>query len=225
MYKIIEITDRIFFLRFKESYDCGMFFCRYQEFLENQSDLFRGKPFELFDFMEYYSKKYGEGSFTYPSDWRGFNFSSEVIDNVFKLGILDKNKYDYEMLILDRELKRRTGNKSYYLIGSAEQDNDTLAHEVAHGLYFTNPSYRLEIVPLIEMVKPKLKQKIFEWLDEVGYSDVVWNDELQAYIATGMAKSSKIRVPKSVYKPFLEVYKKYTRNILELVDWKRPKLS
>jgi hypothetical protein len=47
--------------------------------------------------MEWYSKKQGDGAFTYPTDWAGFNIPSAVVTGVHALGISDYNRYDERM--------------------------------------------------------------------------------------------------------------------------------
>lgn len=219
-YTVNNIADRIFLLEFDNRYDMCMLFCRAQEFYESPNPNFRGQPFDMFDFMEWYSDKYGNGIFTYPSDWSGFNISSTVIESLYSSGFLDKNKYDYEMLVLHKELSRKVDGKTYYLIGAEKGDKTTLAHEVAHALYFLNYEYREEMNQLLYKLSEKLHKTINEHLLSVGYIEEVLGDEKQAYISTG---SNKLYFTKKQYKPFLKVYKKYTKDIPALKGFKRPK--
>ena len=56
-----------------------MSFVRMQEFYE--SPKFKGKYFTLEQYMDYWSKEFGKGSFTYPSVWDGFNIPGKVLSD------------------------------------------------------------------------------------------------------------------------------------------------
>jgi uncharacterized protein YqgQ len=220
-YTVNNIADKIFYLEFDNRYDMCMLFCRVQEFYESPNPNFRGQPFDMFDFMEWYSDKYGNGVFTYPSDWSGFNISSQVIESLYSSGFLDKNKYDYEMLVLHKELSRKVDGQTYYLIGTEKGDKTTLAHEVAHALYFLNDEYSHKMLLLNSEMPMKLHTKMCEYLLSIGYTNEVLYDEIQAYMATG--SPPKFNFSKKDYKPFYKVYKEYTKDIPALKGFKRPK--
>ena len=91
-FKIKEIKPNIFLFEFKHNYDMCMHFLRYQEYYESSSPKYRGKAFEIFDFMRWYSLKYGKGAFTYVDDWDGFNIPSHIIWSLWNLNLIpDKN--------------------------------------------------------------------------------------------------------------------------------------
>src|SRR6266481_838206 len=119
-YKVKQVKNRIYLAEFESHYDLCMFFLRYQEFYESPNPKFRGKTFELLDFMEWYAKD-RKGCFTYPIDWGGFNLPSKIISKVHSLGITDKNKYDDEMFRLHGRLEKES-NGDYYLIGASSND-------------------------------------------------------------------------------------------------------
>jgi hypothetical protein len=97
-FKIIEIKPRIFLFEFKDYYNLAMHFLRYQEFYESPSAKFRGKAFSIFEYMNWYQKKYGKGIFSYPKDWIGYNMPESIIRQVKEIGIIDKNYYDNAIL-------------------------------------------------------------------------------------------------------------------------------
>lgn len=224
-YQTNKLADKIYLVQFKKQYDLAMFFLRPQEFYESPSSNFRGKSFDILDYMEWYSKEYGKGVFTYTEDWQGFNFPSTVIDELWAKGISDRNKYDFEMLLLHKKLKEEKGG-NYYLIGSYKNDDenaDTIAHEIAHALYFTNRSYYLKMNELTLDLNKKLYKKICKWLGKVGYCEEVFRDEVQAYVSTGMSKSAKIKISKEYYEPLYHCFLDYTKDIDVLKGWSRPK--
>lgn len=206
-YNLKKIIDKVYCVSFKEHYDLCMFFLRYQEYYESPNSAFRRKQFQIIDFMEWYSKD-REGFFSYPLDWGGFNIPSFIIDEVHNLGIYDKNKYDYEMLLLHRKLKEEVGG-DYYLIGAPADCQQLLKHEVAHGLYYTVPEYKLEMDKLVKKLPVQTRKHIYSWLKDIGYTKEVFVDEAQAYLSTGFTSSFKRCGWKRVSKPFIKVYTEF----------------
>lgn len=109
-------------------------FLRYQEYYESPNPHFRGKNFEILEFMEWYSKKHGNGVFTYPADWGGFNIPAHVIPNLWKQGIWDRNLYDYEMWTLYEKCLKKYTDGQFYFIG-VSGDGQAIRHEIAHGFF------------------------------------------------------------------------------------------
>jgi hypothetical protein len=183
----------------------AMHFLRYQEHYESPSNRFRNKAFTWIDFMEWYSKKFGKGSFTYPIDWGGFNIPSWVIKYVHQLGISDPNRYDKEMLQIWNKCAMRYPDESFYIIG-AVGEKGALQHEIAHGFFYTQPEYKKRATKLVKALPKNLRKKMNTYLKKVGYTAGVYIDETQAYMATGMPdviKAEKYR------KPFVDLYKEF----------------
>lgn len=206
-YKVKKIIDKVYLVTTKKHYDLCMLFLRYQEFYESPNPKFRGKPFELLDFMEWYSGKYGEGAFLYPVHWSGFNIPSRIIEEVH-CEITDWNKYDEEMNKIRVRLVEEVGGDDYYLIGAPQGKADTLDHEVAHGLFYTVPSYREEMTELVRKLDKTFYKEICSWLKKHGYTREVFVDEAQAYMSTGLPKELE-KSGKKYIKAFKSVYKKY----------------
>lgn len=189
-----EIYPQIFLLTFSKLYDLAMHFLRYQEYFE--SPAFKGKLFSIIDFMEWYSEKHGEGSFTYPVDWAGYNIPGKIIKEVMDKGIPDFNKYDATMQKIYSHC-----NKSYpdfYLIGTLENPKTTtFEHELAHALYYLNPEYKNDMDSIIEKMDKKEKKLLIKRFKEMGYHKSVFIDEIQAYSVSNRKKK------------FVEVLKKY----------------
>lgn len=218
--KLRKLADKIYCLEFKNAYDLSMTFLRCQEYYE--SPKFKNKFFTLSDFMEWYSKKFGEGSFTYPVDYVGFNLPSRVIVSViYKLKI---DKYDvwtpYDQLMYDtigtivKELPN--GGESFYLIGIVKDPSDktTLPHELAHALFTTNNEYQRTMGRLINALPEKIWRSMKRKLKARGYASNVYDDETQAYLATGLHQSMKNKGTRKAAKPFQKFFKPYAKNIL-----------
>lgn len=186
---LTEVRDRIWRLHFKSPYDLAMHFLRYQENYESPNPKFREHQFSILDFMEWYSYEYGGGSFTYPSDWSGFNVPSEVIRRVLEGGIPDENRYDEFMRSTYDSCRSRSGDK-FYLIGTFGRSS-AFKHEVAHGLYYVDPSYRSRMDELVDSLSKSSFRKLVKYLTKIGYAESVMVDEVQAYMATGLPRDLK----------------------------------
>lgn len=186
-YTLKQVKPNIFLLSFEKQYDLAMTFLRYQEFYESPSPKFRNKTWELVDFMEWYSAEYGDGAFTYPKDWSGFNIPSRIIEKVLGegAGIPDYNKYDELMAGVFDKLYNNEKIRNFYLIGIFGDGKNVIEHEIAHGLFYTNAEYREEMKKLVRSLPEKIRTKIFNVLKEKGYTSNVHIDECQAYLSTG----------------------------------------
>jgi hypothetical protein len=210
-YKLTEVKPRIFFLNFTSNYDMAMMFLRYQEHYESPNPKFRDKAFTILEFMQWYSKKFGKGAFTYPVDWGGFNIPGEVIIKVNILGISDKNVYDQEMKALYDKCYKVYPDGKFYII-AAVGVSGAMKHEIAHGLFYTQPKYRLHMKRLVKALKPTLRKKMFKALGDIGYTSRVYVDECQAYFATGIPDDFNVKTNKA-HEPFVKTYENYYESI------------
>lgn len=189
-FKIKEVRPGIFHFNFKNTYDLCMYFLRYQEYYESPSPKFRGKQFEIFDFMRWYSLNSDKKIFTYPDDWNGFNLPGNIIKDVHDKMILDRNIYDYEMITAWRECHAIAvfrGMEKFYIIGTVGKD--ALDHEIAHGLFYLNSEYQKKMKSLVKALPADLKKEMNHNLKRLGYTPKVYVDETQAYLATGFSES------------------------------------
>lgn len=150
-------------------------FMRFQEYYE--SPVFRGKTFSADEFSAWYVSQYG--AFTYHKDWAGFNISSRTLEP-FKNGEFDPLT-EKEKAILNF-FKNVSGD--FYIIGATSQDEecaDTIKHEFAHGAFFTNTSYRRDVVSCLNAYK---FNGIKLAIQKMGYGENVVEDETNAYLLT-----------------------------------------
>ena len=117
MYQLKEILPHVYHVRFESRYQLAMHFLRAQEYYE--SPKYRGKLFTLVDFMEWYSGEYGEGAFTYPLDWSGFNCPDWVLAAIYEDELEDENKYDRRMRELYFGIPEANADATFYLIGTS----------------------------------------------------------------------------------------------------------
>lgn len=212
MIKVSEIRKKIYRFEFKSTYDMAMHFLRYQEYYESPSPRFRNNQFTIFDFMEWYSNKYGKGDFTYPGDWGGFNLPGYIIKEVHNRQILDYNKYDKNMFTAYRECFKKSKEEQFYVIACIG-DESILKHEIAHGFYFIDDIYKADAVDLVARLDPSFRNAIFDELGELGYDSSVFIDEAQAYLATGMLEDSDIKLNGEDV-PFIALFNKYYKGNL-----------
>lgn len=181
-YEIKELKKNIFSVVIKDNYHRAMLFCRCQEYYESPNPNFRNTKFSIWDYIEWYSREHNN-KFTYTGDWGGFNLPFEIMEDC-----MDKcereTPYDYKMLdIIDEINLQKTGNRAY-VIGVDTTDSDTYIHEICHGLYYLNKEYKTiadEITNSLDKEEYLLFKTI---LLNMGYTESVINDEIQAYMMT-----------------------------------------
>lgn len=205
-YKIKEVKPNIFAVIVKDRYDRAMLFCRGQEYYESPNKKFRGKSFSIWEYMKWYSEKYGRG-FSYASDWSGFNIPFDVLWKCYETSEMD-TPYDEEMYLILCEVERRMDDsKKTYIIGADSLDSHTFQHEVCHGLWYTNLAYKLEAFNLIDTIEDDDYIMFKDNLLEMGYTDKVIDDEIQAYLTTnfdlkGFGKGVDIKDREKYHKAF-----------------------
>lgn len=209
-YTITEIRPKIFFVNFKDSYDMCMTFLRYQEFYESPSPKFRNKIFTIFDYMKWYSKKYGNGAFTYPKDWSGFNIPGKIPNQVFEY-ITDWNNYDNNMRDVFEFCKSKypSSTNDFYIIGAVGK-NGALTHEISHGFFSSNKNYKKEMLKLVSKLPKEIYKNFCAKLSKMGYTSKVFKDEIQAYLSTGLF--DELCFAKPYEEDFIKIFNKYNEN-------------
>lgn len=216
-FEIREVKPKVFLFEFKNNYDMCMHFLRYQEYYESPSPEFRGSAFEVFDFMRWYSFTFGDGAFTYPDDWDGFNIPCNIIPDVWALGIPDRNKYDNAMYNAWKECDCKVNHEKFYIIGVVK-GTDALDHEVAHAMFFLHQEYKDKMVAMVEALDPTIRDSMNHILKQIGYTSEVFVDETQAYFSTGLTESFGFTFKDKWLeerKPFKEFFKEYSEKINE----------
>jgi len=196
----VKITSKIllphvYSLNFDTRYDLCMSFVRIQEFYE--SPKFRGKYFTLEQYIDYWCKDFGKGSFTYPSVWGGFNVPGKVLNNWINKfqrrnnDVRDKENKIFEKICVLMRKEGVTDYKKIYVIGTHSEnkacaDEITINHELAHAMYSLYPKYKKSCKELINGLTKEQYEKFKDKLIKMGYCNEVVDDELQAYFSTGL---------------------------------------
>ena len=214
--ELFEVYPKIFALVIKDDKLRARVFLRYQEFYESDSDSFRGKGFKWKDYINFYKEKTKKDYFSYHEDFAGYNVPCDSIESCMSK-IPDLNVYDMIMFSVVDTIKSMVGSDNYYLIGIDQSNGDDpslIYHEVAHGLWFSNQSYKSKMLKLINNLQPEIKLNMIKKLQGYGYGDNVYNDEIQAYLATGLSSNmNRITGIKEAMVPFKETFSKYTSKI------------
>ena len=215
-FSLEEVIPRIYHLHFDSQYALAMHFLRAQEYYE--SPKFRGKRFTIVEFMEWYSKEHGNGAFTYPNDWTGFNVPSTSLLEVYgkKVVIPDPNYYDEFMQAVVGYVDTHAQRQPFYLIGTYGDNPRAFDHEMAHGLYFVDATYRQDMVKCLKDFRiryPETWDRTKEILREMGYHEDVLEDEMQAYYSTGLCTEleSLVISSNSFEKVFETAFQKHSR--------------
>jgi hypothetical protein len=223
--KLFEVYPKIFAVVIKDDKLRSRVFLRYQEFYESDSDSFRGKSFKWNDYIKFYKEKTKRDYFSYHEDYAGYNVPCDTIE-ACKAKIPDLNIYDMIMFSVTDTIKKLVGDSPYYLIGIDQDNGDDpslIFHEVAHGLWFSDPDYKNKMTEQINNMDPKVKDKMIDKIKAYGYGDNVYMDELQAYMATGLG--SEMRLIKNIKPemvPFNNIFMKYASSIKPKeipIDW------
>ena len=197
--KTVNITDKIFLLIFENQYELTSTFLRFQEFYE--SPKFKGQIFTLDEYKKWYASL--KCSFTYYTDWSGFNIPSFVLQPFYE-GKFNPLSLKEKRLI--RLFKGVTGD--FYIIGiskTTEKLAGVLKHEVAHGLFYTDSMYRDSIISI--MSKFDLTSIKKELSSMGGYHDDVLDDEVHAYALEHVSKI-KAKIPKELHEKLIRNYQK-----------------
>lgn len=222
---LFEMYPKIFAIVIKDDRLRARVFMRYQEFYESDSDSFRGKGFKWKDYVKFYKEKTKNDIFTYHEDWSGYNIPCNSIESCIKL-IPDLNFYDLIMFSVVDTIRDIVGGDNYYLIGidqSNGEDLDLIYHEVAHGLWFSTPSYKNKQLLNIETMDQSTRNSVANKITGMGYGKNVIDDEIQAYLSTGVGRDmNRIKGIKEAQIPFKKVFDQYSNKIRPKeiqIDW------
>lgn len=215
-YEIRQIIPKIFAIKIEDGYQRAMLFLRSQEHYESAFPSIKNNHFDVFEFMEIYRKWKKLDYFSYPDDWGGFNVPGHIVENCVN-HVLDARNglfptpYDYIMKGIMVFVKRGLNeNDRYYLIGVDKFKGRTMDHEIAHGLYYVNDMYRDSVSKLILEIPKTTYTKMRNIILDMGYAESVIDDEIQAYLSTGLtSEMSKIKGINKIEKIFIANFKHY----------------
>ena len=226
MVTLYKVADKIYAVVCPDNNLRNMIFCRFQEHYESSTPLFQGKHFKMPDYVNWYKTEFSKKSnFTYPQDWAGFNLPSESIENCLS-GIQDETDWDIMMKSIIQTIRNEESDK-FYLLGVANIDmggEDVLDHEIHHGMYYTDTSYKETMDRMINQMDPKDKEAIAKSIIETGYAESVIMDEIGAYLTTGLIDGMEnLGLEKYIdtfKKVFQEFFNKHVKGLKRIkINW------
>lgn len=186
MERIDHGDDRIVHFHFEKQYDLIADFIRLQEFYESPLKGIRGELFTLDEFMDAYAE--ANGNFTYFTDWLGFNVPGNIVIKFRDVFYGDMRPREWGLLSsIDHKNKfiyRR--DPQFYVIGTCKNFK-YVNHELAHAYYYLAPAYKDAQDAVTASMDPEMKAKVAVKLVEMGYTEDVIDDEIQAYFSTDEA--------------------------------------
>lgn len=218
--ELVHCGEHIYSVVIADEHARAMTFLRSQEYYESIFDQIIRKQFKFSQFQDIYKQHYGKQEFTYGEDWTGFNIPSTVLEEcMFNVDKDDINVGDKIMLSIIKAIKEREGNSKYYLLGVDEMNNDLLEHEFAHAMYFTIPEYKEAMTKVNMECDGVVKTAMLKCIVDYGYADHVLQDELQAYMSTGLGEQMEeleienIEIEMEKYREVFEEF--YSENLYE----------
>lgn len=207
-YSIREINENIIAIVVPNDYDRAMLFCRVQEFYESPNEKFRNNNFSIWNYCRWYSQKFGNGCFSYPKDFVGYNFPLIVAKKCYQINSVE-TPYDEEMIkIIDAVFEE---GKRKYLIGVDNLKNSTFDHELAHAFYYVDINYKNSMNDITKEISKFDYSKFKNNLKSIGYCSSVLKDEIQAYMSTEINRkvTKGVKQKKKLHKLFKSIFNQY----------------
>ncbi len=172
----------ILLVTFPSQYLVASTFMRFQEHYESPE--FRGRTFTREQFEDWYAKK--KGRFSYYEDWAGFNLPASAFSPFLCGDFAWLTRKERWLIDQVRHL-----SKPFYVIAmKAGDEKNVFAHEMTHALYGLFPAYRDDVIRTLRgFPLGKLHRK----LKKDGYNRAVFDDESNAYLATGLCQDWRLK--------------------------------
>lgn len=231
-YRIERLGEHLFGVVVPDDYDRSMLFLRAQEYIESPSTRFRGKSFDIWTFIKWYSIQQSDpdSGFTYAKDWAGFNFPlSTALECYAKLRPEMVTSYDQVFLEMIDHILRRVGRdsdiKKTYVIAYDKPRSVTMKHELKHAAYFLDPKYRRLANKLIRELPHSLYDTLARNLRIMGYHKSQRNSEMHAYLVTRsdwnspeFSKNTNKKMLKRVHQMFKAELEQGFKDFLETLN-------
>lgn len=208
-FKLKMIEKPIYLLTFVDPNEMSETFMRFQE--HHESPEFRGKIFSRKEFKTWYCTTTPDGKYSYNQDWAGFNIPSYILDPFYDGGFKRLSSRETKILNIFRKIP-----SPFYIIGALKGDDGGLAHELAHGRFYTNEKYRKAMIKVLDNSDVRALKK---YIKDMGYHDSSLVDEAHAYLLTDngwlATKGFKMEKVNLIIKKLQAVERKfYPRTIL-----------
>lgn len=192
----LKVADYIWSITADSQDEIAKAFVRFQEYYENPA--LRGNKSISVHAVESWWKATRSGSHakdSYYEAWCGFNIPGRIIletmtSSTFRpmwslKDIWQRRFWKEEDSLLDiiADLSPEEIGASYF-IGTSGTSDDVLDHEIAHGFFSTNNTYKSSQLRNIARLPKDLYKQLRDDLIAMGYHPFVIHDEIQAYLST-----------------------------------------
>lgn len=197
---IEELSPNVYHVRASSQYELTSTFMRLQEFYESPFKNIRNRYFTHEQYMDtcaYGTERSAQQrvKFTYLTDWAGFNVPGNVFNRwVDKFS--EQYLWDKEEELIDLVYNAIEEGDRFYVIGtSLEEPNTVIDHELSHAWYYLDRKYKKAMLDLVGKLTKTTYKHICKHLAEEGYTEKVFPDETQAYLATNTMSQTKEMLP------------------------------
>jgi len=173
------ITPNVLLLSFPNRKELTFTMCRVEEYYEAASDNLRGKNFTWPEFIDEFTNE--KGHLDYFHSWSGFNIPGESF-RAWVDGCTDMSLRERDMVA---EVYQHVAfDQKFYVIAAQESDVSVEDHEIAHATYYTTDEYRAIMQDLNAKLDNDTRVLLINGFADLGYSETVFEDELQAFLST-----------------------------------------
>ena len=195
-YKIETLAGgQVVHLIFNSQRDLCSSMLRIEEFYESPE--FAGQFFSLAEYKEWYKVFTNKKTFTYYSNWAGFNIPVNTARK-----FLDVFRGDLTQVETNILLDFFSHDNPRYLIASygGSSSRDVVEHELAHAAFSISSGYKAQVDSIIDTLPTSVIEDAKQKLRDKGYAEHVLIDEIQAY---AVDKASKFEGAEELRENFL----------------------
>ncbi len=206
-----EVVPGVFLFEVTGNNELAYTFLRVQEFYESANPEIQWKEFTFKQYADWYASQSKNKTFSYGEDWKGFNVPSDVVYQCYAI-TKERTEYDDFFLSLVKMIEEKmkgSGLARFYMIGVRAGDTRTLDHEIAHGLFTVNQEYKEQMLSLVEELPADIKNYFGVYLKDLGYAESVHEDEIQAYLSTGLRVDMSKEMLEQYMEDFGNVFQKF----------------
>lgn len=209
---IKEISPGIVLVSFPNKKELTFTMCRVEEFYEAASVKLQGQVFTWSDFIDEFMDT--SGNIDYFHFWSGFNIPGDIFTK-WATSFTDLSSREVSLINAVNNITSKKDTK-FYVIATEETNADSVEdHEIAHAKFYIDEEYKKEMIKLNNNLDITVRKLLIDKFAELGYSETVYEDELQAYLATSEYAYMKNRFGMTeeqynrTYSMYVAVFKKY----------------
>lgn len=203
--------------------DLGLLFLRPQEFYESGNPAFKGRAFTITEFIRWYIDKTKDenkpcaANFSYFEDFQGYNIPGSAVCDYLAMPLPELSIWDTRFARIATVIQQHQRG-DFYLIGALTTKLSVIDHEIAHAMYYLLPKYQEQQNLNIADLDADTVLAIKKALADENYSEDVFMDETQAYMATGLLEAMENLEARRL--PFMKTFARWKK---KFIPPKRPR--